>query len=409
MQRDSFAQDLTTRAFALLSAIVLIGGPLVIHGLARAGADEDLVLTPPAAAVPSSYFGIHVHRAISRGTERPTVWPSVGVGSLRLWDSYVSWSDLEPAPGVWRFERLDSLVALAAKHHMSVCLTLGRTPRWASSRPREGSAYGPGEQAMPKQLATWENYVRVVATRYKGRIAAYEIWNEPNQRGMFSGSVGDVARLAAIAYRTVKMVDPAATVVSPSPARGDEGIAWVAQYARAGGLHNADVIGFHPYVTNATPEAMAALVLRLRRGLDRDAATTKPIWITELGWFVQDRSGTVKGSTDPMAFDHTILSDTVAGAYVARALALGWCTGSRRLMWYAWDNGRMGLLEPDRQTEKLAATAFRTMAGWMTDATISRCSRSNDGRWTIDLARANGRRARRWASSVAATGSPRPR
>jgi beta-glucosidase/6-phospho-beta-glucosidase/beta-galactosidase len=35
----------------------------------------------------------------------------------------------------------------------------------------------------------WRTFVRAVATRYKGQIEAYEIWNEPNLKMFWTGSV----------------------------------------------------------------------------------------------------------------------------------------------------------------------------------------------------------------------------
>jgi hypothetical protein len=358
-------------------------------------------------AVPAAYFGIHAHRLVGIANEPASPWPDIGVGSIRLWDAYVSWADLEPAPRVWRFARLDSLIALAETHRAAVYLTLGRTPRWASSHPDERSAYGLGEQAMPRDLATWTAYVDTVARRYRGRIAAYEIWNEPNQAGMFSGSVDDMATLASAAFRSVKTSDPDAIVITPSPTHAVDGIDWMLRFKRAGGLRSADVVGFHPYVTNDPPEALVPLISQLVARLADSTHVAKPIWITELGWFVQDADGSVRGAAEADAFDHLVLSDTLAAAYVGRALALGWCSGAKRLMWYAWDNDRMGLLEHDHRREKLAATAYRALSSWLAGATVSTCSRAPNGQWQLSIVRTDHTRASiRWSERPAPVGSP---
>ena len=98
----------------------------------------------------------------------------------RLWDAKVTWPDLEPGKGQWHFENLDRSVALAEAHHASVLLTLGLTPRWASARPQEPSGYCARVCSRAERIEDWRVFVRTVATRYKGRIHAYEIWNEPN-------------------------------------------------------------------------------------------------------------------------------------------------------------------------------------------------------------------------------------
>src|SRR6266851_5437660 len=83
----------------------------------------------PLRPVPRQYFGMHIHYALDR-----TSWPSAQIGAWRLWDTNVSWAELEPARGEWHFEKLDRLVQLAAEHHTELILTLAYTPQWASLR-----------------------------------------------------------------------------------------------------------------------------------------------------------------------------------------------------------------------------------------------------------------------------------
>ena len=122
------------------------------------------------------------------GTDRLTPWPSVPIPEWRLWDAKVTWPDLEPGKGQRHFDDLDKSLALAEAHHANVLMTLGLTPRWASARPQEASGYSPGYAAEPKDIEDWRSLVRTVATRYKGRIHAYEIWNEPNVKRFWTGT-----------------------------------------------------------------------------------------------------------------------------------------------------------------------------------------------------------------------------
>ena len=164
--------------------------------------------------VPESFFGMHIHRAVPTARYPvPCAWPDVGFYGWRLWDSSVSWPALEPSSNQWVFATLDSCVALAEQEGAEVLLPLGLTPAWASSRPDEPSAYGPGNAAPPRDLEDWRNYVRTVATRYKGRIKAYEIWNEPNLENFYSGTPEVMVNLAREAYSVLKEVDPSIVVV----------------------------------------------------------------------------------------------------------------------------------------------------------------------------------------------------
>ena len=74
---------------------------------------------------------------------------------------------------------LDFGKAVEATEMVDLVLTLALSPTWASARPTEASPYFKGSAAEPGDIRQWEDYVRTVAERYKGRIMLYEIWNEP--------------------------------------------------------------------------------------------------------------------------------------------------------------------------------------------------------------------------------------
>src|ERR1700733_13097967 len=101
-------------------------------------------LVPPSQPIPPSFFGMHIHHMVTPNRTIPlTPWPSINVPEWRLWDAGVTWPDLEPSRGQWRFGTLDKSVEMAEQHHTEVMLTLGFTPAWASARPQENSGYNP--------------------------------------------------------------------------------------------------------------------------------------------------------------------------------------------------------------------------------------------------------------------------
>ena len=154
--------------------------------------------TPPAVtpvsstAVTAQYFGMHVHNT--------NHWPSTSFGSLRLWDAGVTWPNLEPSKGQWNFATLDKFVALSEQSNVQVLMTLGFSPQWASARPNEACPYGPGEAAEPQDIQDWRDFIQAVATRYKGRIHEYDIWNEPSDPNFFTGTPAKMVELASEAY-----------------------------------------------------------------------------------------------------------------------------------------------------------------------------------------------------------------
>jgi len=287
---------------------------------------------------------MHIHRAATS-----TPWPQISFGSWRLWDAAVHWSKLEPGRGDWDFSILDQEVRLAQQHDVEVLLTFGRTPAWASARPNEKTGHRAGKQgaaAEPKDIADWRNYVRTVASRYKGRIRGYEIWNEPNLPNFYTGSPESMVVLAQEAYSAIKAIDPNAIVVSPS-AVGPTGLPWLEKFLAAGGGRYVDVIGYHLYVRTQPPEAMVDRAHQVRQIMTRYDVGDKPLWNTEAGR--QTWGG------PPIADE----SEESPG-YIARSYILNWAAGVRRYYWYAWDNAGMGvhMTKEDAATLTPAAVAY---------------------------------------------------
>lgn len=344
--------------------------------------------TPPpyakmgrAGPIPRSYFGMHFHRIpAGHGDSVETQWPAIGVGSWRLWDARVAWPDIEPSPGVWRFQRLDRCLAIAESLGIDVLVPLGLSPGWASARPAEPSAYTLGAASEPHRNGDWDAYVQTVCRRYSGKVKAYETWNEPNLRAFYSGNVDTMLHLATETWRTVKSVDSGALVVSPSPTES-AGLRWLDQYLQRGGGKYADVIGYHFYVgQKGTPEDMARLVLQVRALLEKYDLAHVPLWNTETGWLIQSKR---TGRT-------SALTSSVSTAYVARALILGWAMGLDRFYWYSWDHHEMGLVETDGKTLKPAGRAFGIVEGWLVGATMDGVDTTSTGCWRVHLSRPNG-------------------
>jgi hypothetical protein len=323
---------------------------------------------------------MHIHHAASG-----TPWPAVPFAGWRLWDAGVTWPQLEPASGKWNFDLLDRYTHIAAQRNVEILLTLGSTPAWASARPDEPSAYGKGNAAEPRQLADWEQYVRVVATRYKGVIHNYEIWNEPNVKGTFTGSPQAMVELSRAAYRVLKSVDPTIIVVSPA-ATADDGVSWLGEYLQKGGCAYADVIGYHFYVTPEPPEAMIPLIKKVDATIRRHNCENKPLWNTESGW------------ADPKRFS----SDEEAAGYMMRTYMLNWLLGVQRCYWYAWDNHNWSTLDlTSRSANHItgAGAAYGVIHSWMIGSVLRSCERERSGVWICQLDRGSSSDRVIWSES----------
>jgi hypothetical protein len=270
--------------------------------------------------VPPAYFGMHFNRL-------DTPWPAVApakLGAVRVWDADrnldgsgtgAQWAEINPAPGQYDWSGLDARVAAAEARGADVLYTLGgRTPRWASSRPDVPTPYGPGGCAVPSTAALWQNWVREIATRYRGRIRYWEVWNEPDLDIFYCSPAIDLIEMARLAREVLRQVDPQALLVSPAMS-GFDGAGGLAHFLAGGGAAHIDIVAHHFYVD--APEDVWQKVRELELLLSRLGLQGLPVWNTEQGWI--DLDGPVN-----------MLGEPLASAYVARSLLLNWAYGLKR-------------------------------------------------------------------------------
>jgi hypothetical protein len=266
-----------------------------------------------------------------------------------------------------------------------VVFPIALSPTWASARPTEKSGYSPGNAAEPTDLNDWRNYVRTVATRYKGRVHVYEVWNEPNLKSFYSGSLTQLVQLASVAYQTLKEIDPAIIVCSPA-FTGPSGIPMFEQYLKAGGAKYADVIGYHFYVNPAPPEEMVAFIQQVKEVMVRNGVGNRPLWNTESGWAIQNAQSVVKPAPGK-GYNSVVLPQDGAASYLARAYILSWASGVSRFYWYSWDHGDMGLVDHDGKTLKSPAIAYGEIQKWLIGARMDSCAADTAETWTCTISR----------------------
>ncbi len=327
----------------------------------------DATLRPSGKAFVQNSFGFDIHDPVNH-------WPAEPFGWWRMWDANVDWSRVEPSPGVFNFSLLDEYVALAQQHNVKLIYVLGNTPAWASSDPTHVGTEGvPGGTAPPLQLQAWQDFVTAVATRYKGRIAAYEIWNEANLSGYWTGSVSDMLLLAQSAFSTIKHIDPQATVLAPSVVAGS-GLDWMSQFLASGGAAFGDAIAYHLYDKAKLPEQAVQFYEQV---LAIAQHWGKEVWDTEVGW-------------GPWGS----FSDTDSAAFLARTFILQTAVGVTHIVWYAWDDRgpwvHLFLVQPDLATPTLAAIAFKQVQTWL-ESSMTSCSSQPDNSWQCTLTGTDGK------------------
>ncbi len=201
----------------------------------------------------------------------------------------VPWSLLEPSgPNELEAQALtylDSVVADAAADGIHVIVTVQSTPCWVSSAPASllrrcvPGTEGPANAWPPKQPAAFASFCAYLASRYGTRLAAIEIWNEPDQSNeqYFAGpnKAALYTGLLRAAYPAIKAAAPSVAVLAGSLV-GTNGAFLKLLYAD-GIKGYYDGLSVHFYTL--TLEA-----LRVTREVQLANGDTKPLWLDEFGW-----------------------------------------------------------------------------------------------------------------------------
>jgi len=333
------------------------------------------VMAVPTAAeaktIGPEQFGLHV-AALGAGAT-----PGVSVSSVRLWDSGVRWDQIQPTKGAYNWAPLDNAVAAAERAGASEILyVLGSTPKWAASTLSSTELYGPGTASLPKKSSYYLKYAKAVAERYKGRITAYQIWNEANTRSFYNGGTYDgwikLAALTKKASKAIRGVDPQADIVAASstviPTAKFQTESFFYRYLRELKRQKAkvDAISVHLYPVNPKqgPDARVASIAAVRQVMAR-VGIKKPLWDTEVNY------------GDRRTASQVVPKPKKAAAYVSRTYLDSARYGIARTYWYGWDIDVLGisLTAPDGSVTR-AGRAFLTTRDWLSAGTWTGCKTS---------------------------------
>jgi polysaccharide biosynthesis protein PslG len=201
----------------------------------------------------------------------------------------VPWATLQPRepggiePHAMAF--LDRLTADAAGAGIRVVMTVDSTPCWASSAPASlmrqcsPTRWTRANAWPPRDPSTYAAIVGFLAGRYGTRLAAIEIWNEPDQANqLYLAGPEKPQRYAAVlraAYPAIKRGNPNVTVLAGSLV-GSNGVFLRALYA-AGIKGYYDGLAVHFYT-------LALASLRAIHETQMANGDSTPLWLDEFGW-----------------------------------------------------------------------------------------------------------------------------
>jgi len=245
-----------------------------------------------------------------------------------------SWSAISGSRGGYDWYRTDWIVKLAQQRHLKLLVRLDKAPFWALTEAGDAGKYS---DTPPSDPALMGEFCGALAQRYAGRIAAYEVWNEPNLAREWGGrppSPAEYVALLKACYTAIKAADPNAIVISAGLAptnTPDTSVAMLDdQYFQgiyaAGGAAYFDMLGVHAPGYGNPPERSPLdcqndafwqgrvwcfrHVEDIRALMVAAGDSDKQIAVTEMGW-----------TTDPVHSDYSwyAVSEAMQADYLVRA------------------------------------------------------------------------------------------
>ena len=365
-----------------LKALVLAAGLALVAGPASAATAPPLP-TPKGgygAKISQDLLGMHAHYLTDA-----TINTNQKFGAVRIWDNQVRWNQINTAPGVYDWTLLDQVVANAeAVGAAEILYVLGSTPQWASQYPDSDGYFGPGSAGMPTNIDDWKNWVRAVAERYKGRITAYQPWNEANLTAMFYAGQTDsavaMADLTQAAKQVLDEVDPGATFTTASSTviqtKSYVKSGWFKRYLTALKQRGVkpDTVSVHLYPWLKQGPGNGNLAQReqgLRLAQQVMAATgfkKYAVWDTEMNY------GNMR-DTDRNQWPKKKYSQSQGAAYLAQTYLFSLTNGVSQVYWYGWDDYGLGVWPTSKAGRILQpGDAYNTLQSWLPGAKNGGCT-----------------------------------
>jgi hypothetical protein len=151
-----------------------------------------------------------------------------------------SWNGIEKHQGEYDWKFWDTLVALSVRTHIQLIPYVAYTPKWAARDPKTFW------KQPPRTPELYADFMFRIASRYKGRIHSWEIWNEPDNKDYWLGTADEYATLAMAAAKRIREADPSAVLVLGGMANGPSDFFQTLISAHHLDRH-VDVIAMHAY------------------------------------------------------------------------------------------------------------------------------------------------------------------
>jgi len=206
---------------------------------------------PVALGIQAQYYGQPLNRLTDIAKDIGFSWTK----------QQIVWRDIETSKGRYEWGQLDEVVDHLYRQQIRIMLSVTKAPLWATPTGLD--------DGTPASASDFGDFMAALASRYRGKITAFELWNEANLASETGGRINPsfYVQLMKAGYLGVKGVSPGSIVVlgalaptgvnDPSIAVND--LIYLDQlYQVNGGEVRAyfDVLGSHPYGMSNPPDTL---------------------------------------------------------------------------------------------------------------------------------------------------------
>lgn len=266
-------------------------------------------LGEPAPVAPAFAYGMNLEMSDFSQDGKNMTAGLVKQAGFGWMAQQVRWDAIETAPGQFDWSQLDAIVDTGSQNGLKIMLSVVHAPTFYRS---------PTSGLTPADSTSYWSFVQALATRYAGKVQAYEIWNEQNlSREMGVGNIDPANYLPLLqaGFAGVRAGDRNALVLlgAPSPTGANiagesiDDLTYLQQlYALNGGEAKGyyDALSAHPSgfsnppnCTPATPQCSLSggfnnhdsffaftRVSEYRNLMTQQNESGKKIWFTEFGY-----------------------------------------------------------------------------------------------------------------------------
>jgi hypothetical protein len=218
------------------------------------------------------------HATRAQVLEDIAIAKAAGARALRFG---VSWLETEPQHGKIDWRKLDLIIDTARQQGMAVVPYICYTPQWAARKPASEDFWA----QPPRKFSWFADFVRAAAARYRGKVLAWGLWNEPDG-AYWRGSPGELAAMLKPAARVIRGIDPAAGIWMGGMAEGAEAF-FQASIKKYRVDQSVNAIGLHAYPETwderTAEEYLPTQIAEMQETL-ASVHSSADLWVDEVGY-----------------------------------------------------------------------------------------------------------------------------